>query len=342
MPFCADRHRAGPVAKLVVLALIAGLAACHPIDTWRSWTGADKNDPDPETTPNTKNLAAGEAQPYPNLASVPAPPIPTLTQAERDKLTESLIADRTNAKYSEQKLLPGIPAGAQAPPPPPPQPRVAGNAPMPAPGGAASPPGTAPPAPPPSPRKPGEPAEPGPSESNLQVPQMRETPQPQTPQPPPAPPQVSPAPPPASAPLNPASVAAANPQPAPPPPALPQPAPSPAPPPGRIEPRTAVATVATISFPAASTVLPAADHASVDKVAALYRQKPTAVRVVAYAPESGDGREQLANYRAALSRAQAVAQALADAGIPPAKIATEAAPSPSNGPSGRVDIQFVS
>ena len=101
--------------------MVLGLGACSPVETWRDWTGASKNDPDPETTPNTQNLAAGEAADYPNLATVPPPPNRALTAAERDKLTQSLIADRTNAKYSDEKLRAGFPAvSAPAPPPPPP------------------------------------------------------------------------------------------------------------------------------------------------------------------------------------------------------------------------------
>jgi outer membrane protein OmpA-like peptidoglycan-associated protein len=327
------------------LALIASLAACNPIDTVRSWTGSAKNDPDPATTPNTANLAAGEAAPYPNLASVPSPPIPALTQAERDKLTQSLIADRANARYNGEKLQPGIPAGAEAPPPPPPMaenpapkpgatpPKAAAAAPG---SGAAKPVGAAPP------RKPGEPAAPGPQESSLQVPQIPEKPQPEAPRPTPAAPQVTPAPAPAAAPLNPAAAATASPRPPPPPPTMPQPPPAPAVPASvRIVPTPAAATVATISFAATSMALAAPDRASIARVVALYRQAPRSIRIVAYAPEASDGNQQLANYRIALGRAQAVAKALAEAGIPVAKIATEAAPSPPNGPSGRVDIQLV-
>src|SRR5215467_13733425 len=111
----------------VVLGVAFGLAACNPVQTWRDWTGASKNDPDPETTPNTQNLAAGDATDYPNLATVPPPPNRALTAAEREKLTQSLIADRTNAKYSDEKLRAGFPAvSAPAPPhPPPPVPEVA-------------------------------------------------------------------------------------------------------------------------------------------------------------------------------------------------------------------------
>ena len=88
-------------------AVLLGLAACNPVDTWRDLTGTSRNDPDPETTPNTKNLAAGEASDYPNLATVPPPPVRALTAAEREKLTQSLIADRENARHSDEQLRAG-------------------------------------------------------------------------------------------------------------------------------------------------------------------------------------------------------------------------------------------
>ena len=98
------------VHGLAILAVALGLGACSPVDTWRDLTGASKNDPDPETTPNTKNLAAGEASDYPNLATVPLPPDRALTAAEREALTQGLVADRTNAKYSDEKLRAGFSA----------------------------------------------------------------------------------------------------------------------------------------------------------------------------------------------------------------------------------------
>ena len=49
--------------------------------------------------------------------------------------------------------------------------------------------------------------------------------------------------------------------------------------------------------------------------------------------------EQLNAYRAALERAQAVARALAEAGVPANKIQTEAAPAGTAG--GRVEIQLL-
>src|SRR6516162_8009562 len=104
--------------RLAVLVVALGLGACNPVETWRDWTGVSQNDPDPDTTPNTKNLAAGEAADYPNLATVPAPPIRAMTAAEREKLTQSLIADRTNARYSDEQLRAGFSASSTVPPPP--------------------------------------------------------------------------------------------------------------------------------------------------------------------------------------------------------------------------------
>ena len=113
------RRRAG---RLVVVALLLGLAACNPVDTWRDLTGVSRNDPDPDTTPNTKNLAAGGASDYPNLATVPPPPVRALTADEREKLTQSLIADRTNARHTDEQLRAGFSSVAAAPPPPPGEP----------------------------------------------------------------------------------------------------------------------------------------------------------------------------------------------------------------------------
>jgi outer membrane protein OmpA-like peptidoglycan-associated protein len=127
----SDTRRKRPAYRLAVVTLLLGLGACNPIDTWRDWTGRSQNDPDPDTTPNTQNLAAGEASDYPNLATVPPPPNRAMTAAERDKLAQSLIADRANARYSDEQLRAGF-STASAPPPPPP------GAPAPEPAGAQS------------------------------------------------------------------------------------------------------------------------------------------------------------------------------------------------------------
>ncbi len=114
-----DKRRASLRARrLAMSAVLLGIAACSPVETWRDLTGASRNDPDPDTTPNTQNLAAGEGADYPNLATVPPPPSRAMTAAERDKLTESLIADRANVRHTAEQLRAGFPALAAAPPPP--------------------------------------------------------------------------------------------------------------------------------------------------------------------------------------------------------------------------------
>ena len=56
---------------------------------------------------------------YPNLATVPPPPTRAMTATEREKLTQSLVADRANARYSNEQLRAGFTAASAAPPPPP-------------------------------------------------------------------------------------------------------------------------------------------------------------------------------------------------------------------------------
>jgi len=97
-------------------------------------------------------------------------------------------------------------------------------------------------------------------------------------------------------------------------------------------------TVLSIDFPSAGAGLTAADRNRLDQVAGLYREQPGTVRVVAYAAA---GKEQLDSYRTALGRAQEIAKVLANTGIPAAKIVSEAAPSRTNAPAGRVDVQLA-
>src|SRR5215471_15819607 len=86
--------------QMTVAALTAGclallLAGCSPtIEAFRSVRGVDKNDPG-ESAPFTHNMAEADAASYPNLADVPPPPTRATTAAERQKLLQNLIADRT-------------------------------------------------------------------------------------------------------------------------------------------------------------------------------------------------------------------------------------------------------
>jgi hypothetical protein len=137
-------------------------------------------------------------------------------------------------------------------------------------------------------------------------------------------------------------IASTTPQP---PPPVPELAPI-TPPPTSVKPRPkrppASAAVATLEIGGAGspTATAAADRAQFARVAALYRQQPGTVRVVAFAAAPAPGADPLASYHAALDRAQSVAKALAGAGVPPGRIKTEATPA-SGAQLGRVEIQFA-
>ncbi len=101
-------------AAAAALVLLAGLAACgpsvDPIERARVASGR----------PATTGLPAvpGENAPYPNLGSVPPRP-ETMPPAERQALANQLVADRTNARYVGQPVVPtqirAQPAAARSP-----------------------------------------------------------------------------------------------------------------------------------------------------------------------------------------------------------------------------------
>jgi len=342
------------MAWAVGLALAVG--GCAPVDAWRSLSGVDKNDPDPQTAPFTGNLAAAEAAPYPNLASVPPPPTRVTTTAERQKLTQSLIDDRNAAEAAGRTAFAGPAAAAK----PAPNAATASHAAAAARGlpgvaqDATAAPGRTATNPPQTGRRgAGEPPDPSPRDSTLEVPQVRMVPEPDAARPAPPAPALAALPRPAAAsPPLPAGVATMMPEPAPPVPDL-----APAAPPqagARPQPKRApvATTVATLDIPATAGAA-APDRAQIERVAGLYRDNPGTVRVVGYAagPAAGGGGgpggggpgggDPLASYHAALDRAQLVARALAAAGIPEGKIQTEATPAAGARAPGRVEIQFA-
>ncbi len=362
-----DRRRVwqtGGFAGLVLpialgITLGSALGGCSPVETWRSLRGVNQNDPDPQTAPFTHNLAEGEAAPYPNLASVPPPPTRTTSTAERQKLTQSLIADRSaTAADAGATALPAAATAAARPAIPATSPSsdvaipVAAPSPSPAASGPAGPPAGAPAQAKTAAnsaqsgrRRADEPAEPGPLDSSLEMPEVRSVPEPEAMRPPPPPPALAAVSPPAVA-AEPAlaAIASATPQPAPP---VPEMAPV-APPPaaaktGKTEPRRtpAATTVATLEGPGAAAEPNTEERAQIQRVAALYQDKRGTVRVIGYAAGPAPGGEPLAGYHAALDRAQAVAKALADSGIPADKIQTEATPARGAREAGRVEIQFA-
>jgi len=100
-------------------------------------------------------------------------------------------------------------------------------------------------------------------------------------------------------------------------------------------------TIAALDLPAGATALAPDDRGRVAPVIAQYQQQPRPVRVVAYAAPATGSAEQLNSFRAALDRAQIVANKLTEGGIPANKIQTEAAPSDAARPAGRVEVQFL-
>jgi len=307
----------------VILALTMALGGCGgAVEGWRSVMGYNVNDPDPQTAPFTGNMAGSEAAPYPNLADVPPPPTRATTAAERQKLAQSLVADRdaTEARGA-------LPAGAATTSSArggtaaaPETQRIAANSPQ-----ANAAPGA-------GQRRIEEPPQPLGQDSDLTMPQVRSLPEPDAPRPALPAPGLASLPRPALAAPPPPVEAAAMPAPAPAPPAL-----VPIEPPAgpiRSEPKRPT-TVATLEMTAGQ------DRAEIERVAAAYKAAPGALRVVGYAAAPSAGGDPFGSYRAVLERTQAIAKALADAGIPAGKIQTEAAPAAAGRASGRIEIQFV-
>ena len=332
----------GPGAGFAGCVLATVLAACSPVESYRSFVGVSYNDPDPKTSPFTQNLAAGEVMDYPNLATVPPAPTRATTTAERQKLTETLVANRTETEAS---------ATATAPPPASvtlasatPRDLAPCKTPMTASPVAAS-------APPPRPkeahqRKRGEPPESQPLESSLQMPELSGVPDPEMPCASLPPPTIPPPPSLAAGPMTPPAetVMAGTPVPPPPVPVIPDVPPPPAPAKPPLKRPVSATPIAAIEVPGTPPRIDPEAHAQIEHVAAMYKAEPHVVKVLAYAAPAAPGApggEALAGYHAALERAQAVAAALRSAGIPADKVHAEAAPAEAVGSAGRVEIQLL-
>jgi hypothetical protein len=330
----AGRERWRSALRFGLVTGLLGLAACSvPIDAWRGLRGFSKNDPDPAKVPFSENLAAGNSGDFPNLATVPEPPVRALTEAERAKLMQGLVASRTDLAHSDAKIRAGDASMPGATPPPPPPILPAIDLPTPAKTASAEPP----PKPPPL-RKSGEPPEPQPLQSSLVSPEARSVPNPEQARSPPPRPGVAPAPAPAKQPPPPpAAMAAVEP---PPPPAV-QPAPVPA---AVLKSGAAIAAaapappLAEIRFAAGATAIGAADRTALEKLAPGWRDQGGKLRIVAYAATAGGADEQLDRFHAALARAQAVAAVLTDAGIPGDHIQVRAAPAEDRSAADRAVV----
>jgi hypothetical protein len=345
------------------------------VETFRSVRGFNKNDPDPVAAPFTGNMAAAEAAPYPNLASVPPPPTQATSAAERQKLTEKLVAERAAAQAAAgaPAAAPSAPATAAAAPNIVPESplRLAAAAPQTitaaktAPGSASEPSSASArlAAAMPTHRATGDDAT-GPQrsaadtsnpalprDSDLQMPQVRSLPEPDDPRPAPPPPRLPPVPPPVpSSQLPAAALASVTPQQPPSVPELPPVAPPPAP--GLATPaltkteppRTAgVTTVAMLDAADAEQL----DPAQITQIAARYQARLgsepplRAVRIIVYTTPPAPGTDPLAGYHETLERAQGIAKVLTEAGIPEKMIQTEAKPATGPIATARVEIQFL-
>jgi len=318
------RRRLTPTLAPVVMAMLAGCSsfpsAMNPVSWWHDLQGgkiADERPPPP-----------GADEPYPNLASVPPKPEPP-DRAALENIANALIADRTNAQHMAEAAPiadPSLPSASPGlfgrgtvppPPPPPPQGTVVASASMPA---AETP--VQPPSPPP------------PVATPVQATPVQATPPVQAPvgpvgSTPLAPPGVTlqpPAEPPAPSPV----VAAAPP----PPPNLPgmvatpspppQPPPTPAALPTPTPPAGVAAPALSVSFEAGSATLPSAAADSLRQLAA--RRGSAMIAVTGYGDAaSNDPTAQSIALTLGLSRAQAMAAALAKAGVPPAAVQVDAA-----------------
>lgn len=344
------RHRIRVVriwAGAAVAAVALPLAGCshvpdavNPVAWYHGITGSGQS-ADDVNQPNQQNLEAGSKEPYPNLATVPNVPSGATGTAERQKLVDSLIADRTHAQYSDQRLQAG--AALASIPPPPAAPEVGASS---APATAATPaptatraapsPATAPLLKPPQNRT-AQQHEAPPQESTLTSPTIPQALQGQTPPPPPPPVKVATTTPPPAPSIATPTVAS-------PPPRAPQATP-PAPPPALTGVRRGQPTLATrippigtnpvtvsvgdITFAQGSSDLTATQHQALAEIAGLYRQSGGQIRIVGHAEpgHSSDAMSQrIAGLDLALDRANAVAQALAKLGVPAHAIQIAAAP----------------
>jgi len=324
-------------AGLIALGLPLWLASCthvpeavNPIAWYRDVTGSSQNDAKDEQSRNQKNLQAGTDKDFPNLASVPGEPNSTLSGIDRDKLQQSLIADRNNAKYSNEQLEAGQSAAPGVAPPPaavaatsPPAQQSASLPPA-----SANPPARANPVQASAPPKPAAPAaqnrqngrqEP-PVESSLQTPAVRSIPQGETPPPPPPPANIAAAPSSGPARQSQTNLAMRS--------------------PGVANSGMSV-SVGDITFAAGSSSLTPAGNGPLSEIAGLYKQSGGRVRVVGHA-ELGTGgdpvQQQVASLDLALDRANAVAQALAQMGVPPNEISVEAAPTRGANDVARAEV----
>ncbi|MBC8239546.1 MAG: OmpA family protein [Alphaproteobacteria bacterium] len=115
--------------RLTALVLTFALAGCAQTPDWVNpvnWFDGMFDDMFSENVdqlppaPKTSATTPGADKPFPKLSQTQMPSNTGTSAEEREKLANSLIADRDNAKYTDQDLRAGNQRLAAAPPPPPP------------------------------------------------------------------------------------------------------------------------------------------------------------------------------------------------------------------------------
>jgi flagellar motor protein MotB len=316
------RRPASGVALALVALLLAGCSStpdwANPVE-WYEGVAGWFSDDDPETEAararaKAKAQAAPNA-PYPNLSTVPERPKDISNTSQANRVQKGLVADRSQARYTELELTP--------PPPAPPAPSPA------------QPPVTAAPSAPvqaaPLPRPAESPAAEGSKPSSAVAPAANAPPMPPGP-----PPQADIPAPDTAARARETSQSARMP-----------PAPMSPPAGGRGEAATPSRSDNVAALPEASTPAPApsgiqvgtvlfADNSSkvldtYDKllkdIANMTKEKGGTLRVVGHASPGGRGsdplKQRLANFRVSLARANAVARELVRLGVPARDVMVE-------------------
>jgi outer membrane protein OmpA-like peptidoglycan-associated protein len=333
---------AGAAVAAVVLPLVGCSHvpdAINPVAWYHGVTGSSQN-PEDIGQANQQNLEAGSKEPYPNLATVPNVPSGATGTAERQKLVDSLIADRAHAQYSNQRLQAGTQLATIPPPPPAPVKLDTATAP------AATATATSSTPAPSSPPRTAQQHEAPPTESTLTSPTIPGKLQGQTPPPPPPPAKVASTPPPAPPSLTPPATPG-------PPPTLKRP-----PEPAGVRsgrPRLAMQTpsivtnpvtvsVGDVVFTPGSSDVAETQRSALAEIAGLYKQTGGQIRIVGHAEPGRNkdaAQQRIAALDLALDRANAVAQALAKLGVPARAIQIEAAPASAQAhPSAEVFMEY--
>jgi len=119
-------HRSGQLTALFFTFVLAGCAQTpdwvNPVN-WFDGMFDDMLSENVDQLPPAPKSAAttpGADKPFPKLSQTQTPSNTGTSSEEREKLANSLIADRDNAKYTDQDLRAGNQRLAAAPPPPPP------------------------------------------------------------------------------------------------------------------------------------------------------------------------------------------------------------------------------